>query len=150
MLEAELRGLSSHGVMRLECYTNKLTLGGFNPTPDIRVIKDGPSIAVIDGNNGLGAVVGTRAMSLCIEKARNTGMACVTVRQGNHYGIAAFYSMMALEADMIGITMCTVWREPSISPRVGDWLEPWGSTRPGERGSTVGRFWSCFSFSSFP
>ena len=72
LVEAELRGLASHGVMRLEAYLSKLAQGGFNPTPDIQVVKDAPSIAVIDGDDGLGAVIGTRAMSLCIEKAQTT------------------------------------------------------------------------------
>jgi LDH2 family malate/lactate/ureidoglycolate dehydrogenase len=106
LVEAELRGLASHGVMRLETYLSKLAQGGFNPAPDIRIVKDAPSIAVIDGDDGLGAVIGTRAMSLCIEKTQTTGMACTTVRRGNHFGMAASYSMMALEYDMIGISMC--------------------------------------------
>lgn len=106
LVEAELRGLASHGVMRLEAYLSKLAQGGFNPTPDIQVVKDGPSMAVVDGDDGLGAVIGTRAMSLCLEKARTSGIACTTVRRGNHFGISAFYSMMALEHDMIGISMC--------------------------------------------
>ena len=91
LVEAELRGLASHGVMRLEAYLSKLAQGGFNPTPDIQVVKDGPSMAVIDGNDGLGAVIGTRAMSLCLEKARTSGIACTTVWRGNHFGISAQY-----------------------------------------------------------
>jgi LDH2 family malate/lactate/ureidoglycolate dehydrogenase len=106
LVEAELRGLASHGVMRLEAYLSKLAQGGFNPSPDIQVVRDAPSIAVIDGDDGLGTVIGTRAMALCLEKAQITGMACCAVRRGNHFGMAASYSMMALEQDMIGISMC--------------------------------------------
>jgi LDH2 family malate/lactate/ureidoglycolate dehydrogenase len=126
LIEAELRGLSSHGVMRLKSYTSKLAHGGFNPTPNIRFVKNRPSMAVLDGDNGLGAVSGTRAMSLCLEKARKTGVACTVVRGGNHYGIAAFYSMMALETDMIGITLC------NTTPKVAVWgsIEPVLGTNP--------------------
>lgn len=126
LIEAELRGLSSHGVMRLKSYISKLAHGGFNPTPNIQILRDRPSMAVLDGDNGLGAVSGTRAMSLCLEKARKTGVACTVVKGGNHYGIAAFYSMMALENDMIGFTLC------NTTPKVAVWgsIEPVLGTNP--------------------
>jgi LDH2 family malate/lactate/ureidoglycolate dehydrogenase len=123
LVEAELRGLASHGVMRLEAYLSKLQQGGFNPNPDIRTVTDGVSVSVIDGDDGLGAVIGTRAMAVCLEKARSTGIGCTTVRRGNHFGIAAFYSMMALEHNMIGISICNstpkVAIYGSIAPVVG-------------------------------
>ncbi|MBD3305548.1 hypothetical protein GF339_04120, partial [candidate division KSB3 bacterium] len=120
LVEAELRGLSSHGVMRLHAYLSKLEHAGYNPTPDIRIVRERPSLVVIDGDNGLGAVAGTRAMSLCLEKAKATGIACAAVGGGNHFGIAAFYSMMALNAEMIGISMC------NATPKVA----VWGSRQP--------------------
>ncbi len=106
LVEGELRGLGSHGVSRMKFYINKLEGGGFNPKPDIKIIRERPSMLVMDADNALGAVAGTKAMSMCIEKAKKTGSACAAVRKGNHFGIAAFYSMMALEHNMIGFATC--------------------------------------------
>jgi len=106
LIEAELRGIGSHGVMRLSTYLRKMKEGGFNPKPAVRVLRERSGMALLDADDGLGAVVGARAMKLCIEKARNAGIAAVSVRNANHYGYAAFYGKMALEAGMIGITCC--------------------------------------------
>lgn len=106
LMEAELRGIGSHGVMRLSTYLRKMKEGGFNLKPEIRILRERAGTALIDGDAGLGAVVGERAMKICIEKARDAGIAAVSVRNGNHYGYAAFYGKMALEAGMIGIACC--------------------------------------------
>jgi LDH2 family malate/lactate/ureidoglycolate dehydrogenase len=106
LVEAELRGHASHGVSRMKFYMAKLTAGGFNPKPNIKVVKDRPSMLVIDSDFSLGAVAATQAMTLCIEKARKTGFAAASVFNGNHYGIAGFYAMMALKHDMIGFSLC--------------------------------------------
>ncbi|MGE4284798.1 MAG: Ldh family oxidoreductase, partial [Clostridia bacterium] len=106
LIEGELRGLGSHGLSRMKFYINKLAAGGFNPKPNIKIVQDRPSMLVMDSDNSLGAVAGTKAMSMCIEKAKKTGIACAAVNNGNHYGLAAYYSMMALEHDMIGFSVC--------------------------------------------
>lgn len=106
LVEAELRGHGSHGVSRMKFYMAKLAGGGFNPKPNIRILKDRPSMLLMDSDYSLGAVAGTQAMSLCIEKAKKTGFAAASVCNGNHYGIAGFYAMMALEHDMIGFSVC--------------------------------------------
>ncbi|WHH57626.1 Ldh family oxidoreductase [Petroclostridium sp. X23] len=106
LIEGELRGLGSHGLSRMKFYINKLAAGGFNPKPNIKIVQDRPSMVVMDADNSLGAVAGTKAMSMCIEKAKHTGVACAAVHKGNHFGIAAFYSMMALEHNMIGFALC--------------------------------------------
>ena len=106
LLEAEVRGIGSHGVMRLSTYLHKIKEGGFNIRPNIRVLRERAGTALIDGDGGLGAVIGTKAMRMCIEKAKNTGIAAVSVRNANHYGYAAFYGRMALAEGMIGITCC--------------------------------------------
>jgi LDH2 family malate/lactate/ureidoglycolate dehydrogenase len=106
LLEAELRGIGSHGVLRLSTYLRKLKEGGFNLEPKVRVLRERAGTALLDGDNGMGAVIGEKAMRLCIEKARAAGIAAVSVRNTNHYGYAAFYGRMAVEAGMIGITCC--------------------------------------------
>ncbi len=106
LMEAELRGIGSHGVMRLSTYLRKMKDGGFNRTPNVRILRERAGMALIDGDDGLGAVVGEKAMKLCIEKARDAGIAAVSVRNVNHYGYAAFYGKMALAEGMIGITCC--------------------------------------------
>jgi LDH2 family malate/lactate/ureidoglycolate dehydrogenase len=106
LVEGELRGLSSHGLSRLKFYVNKLAAGGFKVRPEIKVLEERSSMLLMDADNSLGAVAGVRAMNLCIEKAKKTGIACAAVKNGNHFGIAAFYAMLALDHDMIGIAMC--------------------------------------------
>lgn len=120
LVRADLRGQNSHGVSRLKPYICKLVEKGFNARPQIKVIKERKSAVVIDGDNGLGAVIGTYAMNMCIEKAQNTGIACAAVCNANHYGIAGFYSMMALKESMIGFSTCNA---PSN-------IAPWGGTTP--------------------
>jgi len=106
LVEAELRGHPSHGLSRLKFYLAKLEHGGFKVKPNIKILKDRPSMLLMDSDYSLGAVAGKQAMSLCIDKAKKTGFAAASVRNGNHYGIASFYAMMALERDMIGFTTC--------------------------------------------
>ncbi|MFA6507221.1 MAG: Ldh family oxidoreductase [Treponemataceae bacterium] len=106
LIQAELRGIGSHGVMRLSTYLRKIKEGGFNLHPNVRVLRERAGTAVLEGDAGLGAVLGQKAMRLCIEKAKNTGIAAVSVRNANHYGYAAFYGRMAVAEGMIGITCC--------------------------------------------
>lgn len=103
LVAADLRGIDSHGVARLPIYAKRLKLGLINKNPDIKVVRDRPGVAVVDGDNGLGQVVSHKAMSLCLEKAREHGIAAVGVRNSNHFGIGAYYAMMALKEDMIGL-----------------------------------------------
>jgi LDH2 family malate/lactate/ureidoglycolate dehydrogenase len=106
LVEAELRGHPSHGMSRLKFYIAKLEHGGFKARPNIKILKDRPSMLLMDSDLSLGAVAGKQAMSICIEKAKKTGVAVASVRNANHFGIAAFYAMMALEHNMIGFTTC--------------------------------------------
>jgi len=102
---ADLRGIHSHGVARLKRYVDGLKNGVMIARPDEKVIKETRTTAVIEAGAGLGQPVSRRAMQKAIDKAKDMGMAFVTVRNSNHYGIAGYYSMMALEQDMIGISM---------------------------------------------
>ena len=115
LVSADLRGISSHGVIRLHSYYgDRLKKGLVNPLSPIRTINDNPSTLTLDGCNGLGQVVAYRAMSRCIEKAEDTGLAITTVRNSNHFGIAGYYAMMALPHDMIGISLTN--SQPLVAP----------------------------------
>jgi len=106
LVAADLRGIDSHGVAHLAgFYIKRIKDGLININPKINVISDAPSIAVIDGDRGLGFVVGYRAMEEAMDRAEKTGAGFVSVRNSTHYGAGAYYSMMALPRDMIGISM---------------------------------------------
>jgi L-2-hydroxycarboxylate dehydrogenase (NAD+) len=103
MVEADLRGSDTHGVIRLPLYVRRIRAGGVNAKPDIRVISDRPSAALIDGDNGMGHLVMRRAAHLAIDKAKTTGIGWVGARMSNHAGPAALYVTMPLQHDMIGL-----------------------------------------------
>lgn len=105
LLAANLRGIDSHGVARLRRYVKGLWDGVMLAHPEEKVISETATTALIDAGAGLGQPVSYRAMKLAIEKAQEYGTGFVTVRNSNHYGIAGYYAMMALEQDMIGISM---------------------------------------------
>ncbi len=105
LLAADLRGIDSHGVARLSGYIRLWEVQRINATPDIRIVHETPSTAVVDGDAGLGLVVAPFAMQVAIEKARVAGTGWVSVRNSNHFGIAGHHAMMALENDMIGMAM---------------------------------------------
>jgi LDH2 family malate/lactate/ureidoglycolate dehydrogenase len=118
LVTADLRGISSHGVIRLHSYYgHRLLKGEIDPTSPIKTIKENPATLSLDGGNGLGQVVAYRAMSHCIEMAENAGLAITTVRNSNHYGIAGYYAMMALPEDMIGISLTN--SQPLVAPTFG-------------------------------
>src|SRR5579863_10023784 len=103
MVEADLRGSDTHGVIRLPIYLRRIRAGGVNPKPNIRVVSDRPSTALIDGDSGMGHLVMRRAAELAIEKAKATGIGWVGARMSNHAGPAALYVTMPLKHDMIGL-----------------------------------------------
>lgn len=105
LLSADLRGVDSHGVARLSGYLRLIEAGRVNPAAVPRIIHQTPSTATVDGDKGLGLIVAPFAMQTAIDKARQTGTGWVSVKNSNHFGIAAFHAMMALEEDMIGIAM---------------------------------------------
>jgi L-2-hydroxycarboxylate dehydrogenase (NAD+) len=103
MVEADLRGSDTHGVIRLPLYVRRIRAGGINVKPDIRVVSDRPSAALIDGDNAMGHLVMRRAAHLAIEKGKTTGIGWVGARMSNHAGPAALYATMPLKHDMIGL-----------------------------------------------
>ena len=107
---ADLRGIDSHGVARLHMYADMFAAGRMNPRPDVRVVRSSPSTATVDGDNGLGLVVGPRANDLCMEKAQVAGSGWVSVCNSNHYGIAGWYVLQGLARDQINWSMTNASR----------------------------------------
>lgn len=102
---SDLRGIDSHGVARLHTYFDMLELGRINPKPAIKIVRETPSTATVDGDNGLGLVVGPKANEIAMEKAERVGSGWVSVSNTNHYGIAGYYCLEALKRDLIGWSM---------------------------------------------
>ena len=105
LASADLRGIDSHGVARLHSYFDMLTLRRINPLPEIKVLRSTPSTATIDGDNGLGLVVGPHANRFAMDMAERFGSGWVSVQNTNHYGIAGYYVLKALERNLIGWAM---------------------------------------------
>ncbi len=114
LLSADLRGIDSHGIARLSGYVRLWEAKRVNAAPQIRIIHETPSTAVVDGDSGLGLVVAPFAMQVAIEKAKQVGTGWVSVQHSNHFGIAAYHAMMALEHDMIGMAMTNA--SPLVAP----------------------------------
>lgn len=112
LIEADLRGFDSHGVARLFHFFKRIQQGLIETKPKIEIEWLTPTTGCCNGGNGLGMVVGYHAMKACLMKAKEFGSAFLTVRRSNHFGIAGYYSSMALDFDMIGIAMS------NASPRV--------------------------------
>lgn len=113
-LSAELRGHASHGMIRIKDYFELWKANRINTKPDIKIVHESPSTAVVDGDNAVGMIAARRSMQIAIEKAKNAGTGWVATRNSNHFGIAGYYSMMALEHDMIGI--CLTNSNPLVAP----------------------------------
>ena len=114
LLSADLRGVDSHGVARLSGYVRLWEIGRAKPIPNVHIVHETPSTAVVDGDAGLGLVVAPKAMQIAIDKAKKVGTGWVSVKNSNHYGIAGYHAMMALEHDMIGMSMTNA--SPLVSP----------------------------------
>lgn len=114
LLSADLRGIDSHGLARLSGYIRLWEANRINAKPEIKIVHESPSTAVVDGDGGLGLVVAPQAMNIAIEKAKQCGTGWVSVQHSNHFGIAGYHAMMALEHDMIGIAMTNA--SPLVAP----------------------------------
>ena len=118
LIQADKLGFDSHGVNRFKSiYLDRIKEGILNPVTNYKIIKEGPTTAVIDGQNGMGHVIAYNAMRLAIEKAKKFGLGMVTVRNSSHYGFAGYYPLMAVRENMIGITGTNA--RPSIAPTFG-------------------------------
>lgn len=114
LIKADLRGIDSHGLARLSGYVRLWQKKRINANPTVKIVYETPSTASFDGDGGLGLVVGPKAMDLAIEKAKNCGSGWVSVKNSNHFGIAAYHAMKALPFDMIGIAMTNA--SPLVAP----------------------------------
>lgn len=114
LIAADLRGISSHGIARLPIYAKRIELGLINPMPEMRILKEKQTSALLDADNGMGHVAAYKAMCLCIEKAKIVGMASVAVKNSNHFGINAYYSMMAAKENLIGMAFTNT--SPLMAP----------------------------------
>src|SRR5499426_3829019 len=119
MVEADLRGSDTHGVIRLPLYLRRLKAGGIKARADIRIVQEKPAAALVDGDNGMGHLVMRFAAMTAIEKAKRAGVGWVGARMSNHAGPAALYAMMPLAHDMIGLYLAV---------GSNNHLPPWGST----------------------
>jgi LDH2 family malate/lactate/ureidoglycolate dehydrogenase len=118
LVQADKLGFDSHGVNRLKpIYLDRISDGILNPVTDFEIVREGPATAVADGHNGMGHVIGYKAMKLAIEKAKLYGISMVAVRNSTHYGFAGYYPLMAVNENMIGITGTNA--RPSIAPTFG-------------------------------
>ena len=117
LVASDVRGISSHGVARLDYYVAMIEAGTIDPRAEPVVVRESATTAVLDARNGLGQPSGVRAMALAMDKAAAHDVGIVTVRQSNHYGIAGYYAMMALERDMIGLSLTNT--HPVVAPTGG-------------------------------
>ena len=114
LIAAELRGIPSHGIMRLKDYMLMWQKGRINTKPKVQIVHETPTTAVVDADQAFGAVAGTRAMRIAIKKAEKYGSAWISVRNSSHFGIAGYYSMMAMKKEMIGLSMTNA--NPLVAP----------------------------------
>ena len=116
---ADRRGVDSHGVARLPSYIAQLRSGTANPAPKVRIVRETPSTATVDGDNGLGLVVGPQANEIALSKAEQCGSGSVSVRNSSHFGLAGYYVLKAVERSLIGWSMTN--GTPVVAPL-------WGAT----------------------
>lgn len=114
LLKAELRGLSSHGILRFPHLIRSIEAGFQMPKTEVTIEREKNNCAVVNGNSGLGIIIAKKAMEMAIEKARDNGIASVGVYNTNHFGIAGYYAELATKSDMIGVAMCNT--EPAMAP----------------------------------
>lgn len=138
LVQANLRGVDSHGVTRMGIYTERLSRGLIDPNPQVEIIKETVATALIDGKDGMGQVVASKAMKIAINKAKESGIGLVGVRNSSHFGTAAYFSEMALREDMIGIALSNapatmaLWggRTPFVGTNPFSFAIPTGGEQP--------------------
>lgn len=118
LLESDRRGIESHGCNRFKpIYIDRIKSGILNPVTKIDILKETPTTAVLDANDGMGMVASKKAMDMCIEKAHKYGVGMVAVRNSSHYGIAGYWTGLAAKENMIGISGTNA--RPSVAPTFG-------------------------------
>jgi LDH2 family malate/lactate/ureidoglycolate dehydrogenase len=118
LVAADRMGLDSHGISRMKpIYYDRIKLGIQFPKTKFEIVKETKTTAVIDGHHGMGHVIAYKAMEMAIKKAKKYGLGMTAVRNSTHYGIAGYYSLMAVKEGMIGLTGTNA--RPSIAPTFG-------------------------------
>lgn len=138
LVAADCRGIPSHGVNRAEMYCGELKAGLIDPTANPKISADSPSAANVDGCNGLGAVVAEFGMKLCIQKAKSTGVGFVVCHNSNHFGIAGYWSELALKENLIGFafTNTSPFMVPTRACQRAGGTNPIACYCPGENGDS--------------
>jgi L-2-hydroxycarboxylate dehydrogenase (NAD+) len=126
LITSDLRGIESHGVGRLKYYYDRIKAGVHLTITKMEVVKETKTTALVDGHHGMGHVIAFRSMRMAMDKAKQYGLGAVTVRNGTHFGIAGYYSLMAAKEGMMGFTVTNA--RPSIAPTFG--TEPMLGTNP--------------------
>jgi L-2-hydroxycarboxylate dehydrogenase (NAD+) len=126
LITSDLWGVRSHGIAHLKMYHERIKAGLQLPITKWTVVKETPTTAVVDGGNGMGMVVGTHAMQLAIQKAKEFGLGAVAVRNSSHYGVAGYYPLMAVKEGLVGLSFTNA--HPSTAPTFG--TEPMLGTNP--------------------
>ncbi len=126
LIASDIRGIDTHGIQRCKMYFDRIKAGIYDVDTKIDIIKDGPTTALWDGNCGMGHVIAYKAMKTAIEKAKQYGLGSVAVRNSTHFGIAGYYSLMAIKEGMIGFAVTNA--RPSMPPTFG--VEPMLGTNP--------------------
>ncbi len=126
LITSDLRGIESHGVGRLKMYYDRIKQGILSPVTRIEVVRETPITAVFDGHNGMGHVIGYRAMETAIGKAKEHGLGAVAVRNSSHFGIDGYYALMAVKEGQIGLSFTNA--RPSVAPTFG--VAPMLGTNP--------------------
>ncbi|MFQ6075140.1 MAG: Ldh family oxidoreductase [Candidatus Bathyarchaeia archaeon] len=106
LVEANLRGVESHGVRLLPVYVNRIKHGTLRPGLEPKVVSEAPSTALLDGGFGFGQTIGVKAMEMAVRKAHETGVGVVGVKNINHFGMAAYYALQAIKQGVIGMAFC--------------------------------------------
>ncbi len=119
LVQSDLRGIDSHGIVRLPFYCKRLLDGGSNADPNIRIVAKKPASILVDGDNGLGQIVGIEVMKIVIRRAKTQGVCFAAVRNSCHFGMAAYFPMMALKDSLIGLAGCNTAAV----------MAPWGGGR---------------------
>jgi L-2-hydroxycarboxylate dehydrogenase (NAD+) len=135
LVNADLRGVESHGMARLDSfYVSRIRDGDLKPAPNVTVVRETPTTIVLDADNGLGHPASVRAMQSVIAKAKQSGVAFGAVRNSNHFGIAGYYAMLALEHDLIGIasTNSARYGAPTYGKSLMLGTNPWAYAVPAQ------------------
>lgn len=126
LIKSDLRGIESHGIGRLKMYYDRIKNGQHLPVTKFEIVRQTPTTALVDGNHGVGMVIGVKSMQLAIKKAKEFGMGSVAVRNSTHFGIDGYYPLMAVKEDLIGMSFTNA--RPSIAPTFG--VQPMLGTNP--------------------